>query len=130
MPPVIGPPILRARGDLPPVKLTWYDGGKKPSLVGTRGIPADQPPISPGLDTVRQPADHDFTQMQCMHCRQSHCDPPIRGGVADIRSGLDLTAGGRISNILALLEPEFRPRGIIHGHSAVERVDRCCSTAT
>ena len=30
-----------ARRDLPPVKLTWYDGGKKPSLVGTQGIPAD-----------------------------------------------------------------------------------------
>ena len=70
------------------------------------------------------------TQMQCMHCRQSHCAPPISGGVADIRSGLDLTAGGRISNILALFEPVFRPRGIIHVHSAVERVDRCFSTAT
>ncbi len=30
-----------ARGDLPPVKLTWYDGGKKPALVGTKGVPDD-----------------------------------------------------------------------------------------
>lgn len=28
-----------ARGDLPAVKLTWYDGGKKPPMVGSEGIP-------------------------------------------------------------------------------------------
>jgi predicted dehydrogenase len=28
-----------ARGDLPPVKLTWYDGGKRPPMVGQNGIP-------------------------------------------------------------------------------------------
>jgi predicted dehydrogenase len=28
-----------ARGDLPPVKLTWYDGGKRPSFLKERNIP-------------------------------------------------------------------------------------------
>jgi hypothetical protein len=28
-----------ARGDLPPVKLTWYDGGKRPAFLKERGIP-------------------------------------------------------------------------------------------
>lgn len=32
--------------------------------------------------------------------------------VADVLSGLDLTAGGQISNILALSEPVFRSSGI------------------
>ena len=29
-----------ARGDLPPVKMTWYDGGKRPSFLVERQIPA------------------------------------------------------------------------------------------
>lgn len=29
-----------ARGELPPVKLTWYQGGKRPSLVGEGRVPA------------------------------------------------------------------------------------------
>lgn len=28
-----------ARGDLPPVKMTWYDGGKRPSFLAERKIP-------------------------------------------------------------------------------------------
>jgi len=28
-----------ARGDLPPVKLTWYDGGKKPPILQERNVP-------------------------------------------------------------------------------------------
>jgi predicted dehydrogenase len=28
-----------ARGDLPPVKLTWYDGGKRPSFLAERKVP-------------------------------------------------------------------------------------------
>ena len=28
-----------ARGDAPPVKLTWYDGGKRPELLGKSGMP-------------------------------------------------------------------------------------------
>jgi predicted dehydrogenase len=29
-----------ARGDLPPVKMTWYDGGKRPAFLAERNIPA------------------------------------------------------------------------------------------
>src|SRR5205807_1927705 len=29
-----------ARGDLPPVKLTWYDGGKRPALFAENKLPS------------------------------------------------------------------------------------------
>ena len=52
--------------------------------------------------------------MQCMHGRQAGTSRPTYSWqMADVISGLDLTAGGQISNMLALLEPVFRSGGTI-----------------